>query len=130
LEKKGVLVLPDVLLSGGGLVVSYFEWLKNLDHMRPGRLSKRWEEKSKLKLINIIEETTKAKFEMQGKHSDMLAGPDEKDIVHTALEDVMSQAAREVKAVAEERKISLRLASFVYAIERIHVAYKEAGITI
>lgn len=130
LEKRNILVLPDVLLSGGGLAVSYFEWLKNLDHMRPGQLSKRWEEKSKLKLINIIEESTKAKFDIDGKHSALLAGPREEDIVHTALEDVMSSAAKEVKKVAEEKKISLRLASFVYAIERIDLAYREAGITI
>lgn len=122
--------MPDVLLSGGGLAVSYFEWLKNLDHMNPGRLSKRWEEKSKRKLISIIEESTNAKFDIQGEHAALLAGPSEADIVHAALEDVMTTAAREVKEIAVEKGISLRLASFVHAIEKIDLAYREAGITI
>jgi len=45
MSKKGILFLPDILLNAGGVTVSYFEWLKNLDHMRPGRLTRKWEEK-------------------------------------------------------------------------------------
>ena len=42
--------------NAGGVTVSYFEWLKNLDHMRPGRLTRKWEEKSKTNLVKVIEE--------------------------------------------------------------------------
>jgi glutamate dehydrogenase (NAD(P)+) len=58
LTKKGIHLLPDILLNAGGVTVSYFEWLKNLDHINPGMISKRWEEKSKFKLLDIINEVT------------------------------------------------------------------------
>jgi glutamate dehydrogenase (NAD(P)+) len=55
LKSKGIRILPDVLLTGGGAYVSYFEWLKNLDHIRPGRMTRRWEFYSKIKLLKVIE---------------------------------------------------------------------------
>ena len=48
---KGHQFLPDVLCNAGGVTVSYFEWLKNLDHVRPGRMQRKWEENSKENLI-------------------------------------------------------------------------------
>jgi glutamate dehydrogenase (NAD(P)+) len=47
LNKKGVIVVPDMFLNAGGVTVSYFEWLKNLSHVRYGRLGKRFDENMK-----------------------------------------------------------------------------------
>ena len=58
LSKKGVLVIPDMYLNAGGVTVSYFEWLKNLSHVRYGRLEKRFTENANINIINQIEELT------------------------------------------------------------------------
>jgi len=58
LHKKGVVIFPDILCNAGGVTVSYFEWLKNLDHMTPGLMTRKWEEKSKMTLLNIIHDVT------------------------------------------------------------------------
>ena len=56
--KKGAHFLPDVLCNGGGVTVSYFEWVKNLDHARPGRMYRKWEEKSKKNILEIVSDAT------------------------------------------------------------------------
>ena len=58
LTKKGIVIFPDILCNAGGVTVSYFEWLKNLDHLNPGKITRKWEEKSKTKFLNIIHEIT------------------------------------------------------------------------
>jgi glutamate dehydrogenase (NAD(P)+) len=85
LLEKGAVIVPDLILNGGGVTVSYFEWLKNLQHVAPGRLSKRWEEQSKKLLYQAI----------MGNDADLktiehLKGATEKDIVYSGLEEIMS----------------------------------------
>lgn len=63
MNKKGIVFLPDILCNAGGVTVSYFEWLKNLDHMRPGRMTRKWEEKSKRQLLKVITQITGLKLE-------------------------------------------------------------------
>lgn len=75
LTKRGIVFFPDILVNAGGVTVSYFEWLKNLDHMRPGRLTRKWEEKSKLNLLHVISDITGLKLrQLEEKHSDLLRG--------------------------------------------------------
>lgn len=131
LINKGVMILPDILLNAGGVTVSYFEWLKNLDHMRPGRLIKRWEEKSKMKLIEVINKSAGLNIKIEGEEDkEMLRGPNEVDIVYSGLEEVMCAAVDETMATAKRLGVNLRIAAFVNAIEKVHMSYKDSGLTL
>lgn len=82
---KGIQFLPDILCNAGGVTVSYFEWLKNLDHVRPGRMTRKWEEKTKDNLLEVIQKATnipKEKFD----RTLLLEGASERDIVYAGLE--------------------------------------------
>ena len=54
LEERGVVIVPDILINSGGVIVSYFEWLKNIEHISPGKMTKKYEEKSKLRMLNAV----------------------------------------------------------------------------
>lgn len=127
LQSKGVLILPDILLNAGGVTVSYFEWLKNLDHMRPGRMIKKWEEKSKLNLLQVIKEQTKLAINIEERHKDLLRGPGEVDIVYSGLEEVMCSAVEETKDTSKNLGVSLRIAAYVNAINKVHLTFEESG---
>jgi glutamate dehydrogenase (NAD(P)+) len=127
LEKKGVVVLPDMLINAGGVTVSYFEWLKNLQHVRFGRMTKKWEERGK----NImLDQFTKIGAKMDAKDvAAFKAGPSERDIVYSGLEDTMAQAVAETIATSQKYNVSYRLAGFVNAIKKIEITYRDAGLT-
>src|SRR5690606_11126411 len=129
LNNKGILVIPDIYLNAGGVTVSYFEWLKHLSHVRYGRLEKRFEENMYNELNDIIESTTgKRVYDLERKT--ILRGPDEIDLVHSALEDTMIGSYRESRDIYNNREgvEDLRTAAFICAIDKIGVAYEELGI--
>lgn len=105
LHSRGIVVLPDILVNAGGVVVSYFEWLKNLSHVRFGRMNKRWEEYSKAKVLDIIEQATGKPL---NPHLKELAvhGPEEHHIVYSGLEDTMMAACRETRMTALSKVIT------------------------
>ncbi|ERJ60066.1 Glu/Leu/Phe/Val family dehydrogenase [Sphingobacterium paucimobilis] len=129
LNEKGTMVIPDMYLNAGGVTVSYFEWLKNLSHVRYGRLEKRFSENRYAEIMNSVEELTNKKMsEMERKM--ILKGPDEIDLVHSGLEDTMMGAYQEIREVWKTTKgvEDLRTAAFICAINKIGVAYEELGI--
>lgn len=125
--KKGIVVIPDIMLNAGGVTVSYFEWLKNLSHVRFGRLTRKWEERSKRDLVDLITNTAGINPIESSKVFD---GPSELDIVYSGLEETMVTSINDIINVSNELGCSLRDAAYVLAIRRIMVVYQEAGITI
>ena len=102
-------------------------WLKNLQHVRFGRMTKKWEERSKL---IMVEQFNKLGARMDAKDvKALLQGPTERDIVYSGLEDTMAVAVAETIATANKHGVSYRLAGFINAIQKIAVTYKDAGIT-
>jgi glutamate dehydrogenase (NAD(P)+) len=118
LLKRGIVIIPDLLINAGGVVVSYFEWLKNLSHVRFGRLNKRWEEYGKVKLVDAIEKTTGKTIDAKTKAS-LVHGPEEHHIVYSGLEDTMINAVHETTKTAHEKNIDYRTAAIYNAFVKI-----------
>jgi glutamate dehydrogenase (NAD(P)+) len=128
LLSKGALVLPDMYLNAGGVTVSYFEWLKNLQHVRMGRMGKRFMETSASEIVSTIERTTNKKLSDAEKQV-LSHGPDEVDLVNSGLEDTMIVAYNEIHEIWKTRGgIDLRTAAFISAINKIATSYTELGI--
>jgi glutamate dehydrogenase (NAD(P)+) len=129
LQQRGILVLPDLYLNAGGVTVSYFEWLKNLSHVRFGRMEKRFDESFARGLISGVERLTGKSLEM-GEKERLTHGADEIDLVNSGLEETMIGAyhgVRETK-VALGTGVDLRTAAMVTSIDKVAVIYREMGI--
>ncbi|HEV2855510.1 MAG TPA: Glu/Leu/Phe/Val dehydrogenase [Thermoanaerobaculia bacterium] len=129
LDARGVLVIPDHYANAGGVVVSYFEWLKNLSHVRFGRMEKRFEEQAYRRILKTVERNTQRSFSEQ-ELAAASQGADEADLVNSGLEDTMVTAfhrLREIRAV-HKNQIDLRTAAFVDAIDKIAICYQDLGI--
>jgi len=127
---KNTHVIPDLLLNAGGVTVSYIEWLKNLQHVRFGRLTKKWEERSKELMMQVVDNlitTTIPGFLPQKLRSEIVKGPEEKDIVYSGLQDTMETACKETRETADELKTTFRMGAYVNALRKIHQAYRDAG---
>ncbi len=129
LLKKNVMVIPDMYLNAGGVTVSYFEWLKNLSHVRFGRMDKRFEQSAFDKILHTVEHSTGRPFSESERES-FAKGPDEIDIVNSGLEETMTNAYNQIREVWKSNgKIpDLRTAAFVEAINKIATSYIELGI--
>jgi glutamate dehydrogenase (NAD(P)+) len=129
LREKGVLILPDIYLNAGGVTVSYFEWLKNLSHVRFGRMSKRFEEASKQALIETIEGITGKELSDE-QRARVVHGADELDLVNSGLEDTMINAYNSIREtyLASDEIEDLRVAAFVVAINKIATSYVQLGV--
>jgi len=126
LDEKGCVIIPDVVASAGGLTVSYFEWLKSLSNVRFGRLTKKWEERNKLMMIEAWEEI--GGDVDADKRDKILQGPSERDIVFSGLADSMIVAAHQTVETSKKLDCNLRQAAYVNSINKIHESIKHAGL--
>jgi glutamate dehydrogenase (NAD(P)+) len=129
LVAKNVLVVPDMYLNAGGVTVSYFEWLKNLSHVRYGRLEKRFTENMNKRILGVIEDLTGNTVSAHEK-SFIMHGADEVDLVHSGLEETMITATREIMDIwkAIPAIPDMRTAAYVCAINKVGTSYAELGI--
>jgi len=127
--KNGVLVVPDMYLNAGGVTVSYFEWLKNLSHVRYGRLEKRFTENLNTHILSQMEELT-GKTVNETEKKLIMHGPDEVDLVHSGLEETMITATREIMDYWHSNPgiPDMRTAAYVVAINKVGTSYGELGI--
>ncbi len=127
--KKGILCVPDMYLNAGGVTVSYFEWLKNLSHVRYGRMEKRFTENLNTHILAQIEGLT-GKQVSDGERKFIMHGPEEVDLVHSGLEETMISATREIMAIwlANPAIPDMRTAAYVNAINKVATSYGELGI--
>jgi glutamate dehydrogenase (NAD(P)+) len=127
--KKGVLVIPDMYLNAGGVTVSYFEWLKNLSHVRYGRLEKRFTENLNSHILGQMEELTGKNVRAKEREF-IMHGPEEADLVYSGLEETMIAATHEIMNCWKSNPSipDMRTAAYVVAINKVGTSYAELGI--
>jgi glutamate dehydrogenase (NAD(P)+) len=126
---RGILCVPDMYLNAGGVTVSYFEWLKNLSHVRAGRMEKRFNEDMNGRLLRQMEEMSGKQVSQQEREA-IIHGAEEVDLVHSGLEETMINATQEIVAVWRKNPEipDMRTAAYVVAINKVATSYAELGI--
>jgi glutamate dehydrogenase (NAD(P)+) len=127
LDKKGIIILPDLLTNAGGVTVSYFEWLKNLQHVRFGRLTKRFDTEVGTAVVEALEKGTGRKLADLEKRI-ISSGAGERELVYSGLHETMASAYNEVRRIAMEKNVNLRTGAYISAISKIAKAYEQLGI--
>lgn len=127
--KRGILVVPDMYLNAGGVTVSYFEWLKNLSHVRYGRMEKRFNENMNMHIVTQMETLSGRKMNDKEKEY-IVHGADEVDLVYSGLEETMITATHEIMNTwkADPSIPDMRTAAYVVAINKVGTSYAELGI--
>jgi glutamate dehydrogenase (NAD(P)+) len=126
LHKKGIMVIPDIYVNGGGVVVSYFEWVKNISHIRFGRVEKRFQEQKILDLVNLLDERTKTKTDPELINK-IMRGAGEEDLTFSGLEDAMRNAFNEILDVKKKIKRSFRESAYYLSLQKIRKFYTPEG---
>jgi glutamate dehydrogenase (NAD(P)+) len=127
LLSRGILLIPDLYTNAGGVTVSYFEWVKNLSHMRFGRMEKRFQERTNERIMAAVEGLTGKKLSGNLRQRAIEAAGEE-ELVNSGLEETMIAAYAELRAIQKERNVDLRTAAFISAISKVATSYTQRGI--
>ncbi|MEE8412302.1 MAG: Glu/Leu/Phe/Val dehydrogenase [Acidobacteriota bacterium] len=129
LNQRGVLVLPDIFMNSGGVTVSYFEWTKNLSHIRYGRLEKRVDQAKRANLVGALEDMVGHKFPKKQREQ-LISTTDERDLVNSGLEETMVCAFQEILEIRNRanKVTNMRTAAYICAIKKVARSYLEVGI--
>ncbi len=129
LNKRGVVILPDAYVNAGGVTVSYFEWIRNISHIRLGRMQRRHDELRGQQMAAMVEETTGERVPDHFRES-ITRGANELDLVRSGLDDTMRLAYQEIRRILREEDAvcDLRTATYVAAIRKIARSYLDIGI--
>jgi glutamate dehydrogenase (NAD(P)+) len=122
-------MMPDTFVNAGGVTVSYFEWIRNLSHIRFGRMERRYDELQGRQYADMLEEVTDKKIP-DGKRNKLIRGATEIDLVRSGLDDTMRLAYQKMReALLSNKKIhDLRTAAFVISIKKLANSYLDIGV--
>lgn len=126
---KGIVIIPDMYINAGGVTVSYFEWLKNLSHMRFGRMEKRFNQNTYTNFVQTVERLTGKVIDAREREL-LTRGADEIDLVRSGLEETMINSLDQILEVYKRKKEvkDLRTAAFLLALNKIASDYATLGI--
>lgn len=134
LRRKGVVIIPDLYANAGGVTVSYFEWVKNLSHIRFGRMQRRQEEAQHALLVDEMERLLLAAGVKKGLSdtfkAEYMRGAGELELVRSGLDDTMRTAYQSMREVWRGRKDveDLRVAAYLVSIGRVAASYRSKGL--
>ena len=140
LQENGALIVPDLYINAGGVTVSYFEWLKNLNHVSYGRLTFKYERESNHHLLQSVQNSLEKRFGRVGgpipvdpstEFEKRMSGASEKDIVHSGLDYAMERSAKSIMqtAISHELGLDIRTAAYINSVAKIFDTYRDAGMT-